>query len=144
MKILDNVHREGQKLSQFSYGKDASTIVTDLALSNGPNRVGFPSPLSTRRRRHLVVGFQPEAMDYVQNISQVGYSVPSSELFRVGSFIRNPVATCCWVVRPQARQPIKPHAERSACWSLVKPSSEWLITESAHLVCKYRSPRRAS
>jgi hypothetical protein len=93
MKSLYTVHREGHEFSQFSYGKEASTAVTDLALSNGLTRVGFPSLLSTRRRRYPVVGFQPKAMGYVQNISQVGYSAPSSEFFKAGSFTRIPVAT---------------------------------------------------
>lgn len=144
MKILYIVHREGQELSQFSYGKEASTIVTDLAVSNGLTRVVSPSLLSTRRRRHPFGGFQPETMGYVQNISQVGYSAPSSEFFKVESFIRIPVATRCRVIRPQTRQPLKPHTERSACWSVVKPSSKWLVTKSAYLVCKSTSPRRAS
>jgi hypothetical protein len=144
MKILVNVYRERQELSQFSYGKDASTLVTDLALSNGINRVGFPSLLSTRRRRHPLVGFKPETKEMSKISAEVGYSAPSSELFKVGSFKRIPVATCCWVVRPQTRQPLKPQTERSACWSVVKSSSESLITNSAHLVCKSRSPWRAS
>lgn len=115
MKILYTVHRERQELSQFSYGKEAPTVVTDLALSNGLTRVGSPSLLSTRRRRHPVVGFQPETMGYVQNVSQVGYSAPVSEFFKAGSFIRIPVATRCRVIRPQTRQLLKPHTERSAC-----------------------------
>ena len=62
--------------------------------------------------------------------------------FRVESFVRIPgfrVSTHYRLIRPQARQPLRPHDQRSACRSVMKPSPTRLSASSfSHQICIFR------